>query len=88
MKQGKPFFQISFILAGLLLIAFFIVLITKTKQFPKGIDLYFENKLVAERLAHRLNNKFDLKTKKTFEQHGWNKMKDKPNYRTIILLRR
>jgi len=60
----------------------------KVEDQKEGLDLHFRNKVLAKRLASELTKAFNCKMSETREQYGWDKQKNRPKYRSVILLRR
>lgn len=57
------------------------------KCLKRGADIYFTSRIIARPIAVELARKFNLKMSETSEAHGWNQSKNKPKYRSIILLK-
>jgi nonsense-mediated mRNA decay protein 3 len=60
--------------------------ITKIEEQERGIDLLFIDKEPAKQLAADLKAEFNLRMSRTSEQYSWDKMKNRPKYRLVILL--
>jgi nonsense-mediated mRNA decay protein 3 len=60
----------------------------KIEDQKEGIDLHFTNKVSAKRLAGELVKAFGCKMSETSEQYSWDNTKNRPKYRSVILLRR
>ncbi len=61
--------------------------ILKIEDQPSGVDIFLASKEAARHLAAELRKDFDLKTKQSGDQYGWDKFKNKPKYRLVILMR-
>jgi len=60
----------------------------KIEDQREGLDLHFSNKVSAKKLAGELVKVFGCKMSETSEQYSWDKEKNRPKYRSVILLRR
>lgn len=61
--------------------------ILKIEHLPDGIDVFLTSKEAARHLATELRKDFDLWTKESGEAYGWDKFKNRPRYKLIILMR-
>jgi len=61
--------------------------IVKIQEARGGIDIYFFSQSKGRKLASRLKKRFGFSEKRSYEQHGHDFDKRRPNYREIISLR-
>ncbi len=61
--------------------------IVKAEEQKKGVDLFFGDKKTGKDAAGRIKTKFGLRMSQSAEQYSWNKSKNRPKYRHVMLLR-
>lgn len=61
--------------------------IVKIEEQKRGVDLYLHNLTAAKHLASELRKEFKARMSETSESYGWDRMKDRPQKRVIILLK-
>ncbi len=61
--------------------------VLKTEDSPNGVDIYFTNKEAAKHIASELRQKFEMWTKVSGQAYSWDKQKNRPRYKLVILLR-
>ncbi len=61
--------------------------ILKVEDQPTGADIFMTSKEAARHLAAELRKDFDLKTKESGDAYGWEKFRNRPRYRLVILMR-
>ena len=62
--------------------------ILKIEEQKRGIDLFMSSSTAAKHLAAELRKKFKCHMSETSELYSWDKMKNRPKKRAVILLRR
>lgn len=61
--------------------------VIKVKPVTNGVDIYFSDKDTGKSFARKLKNRYQLKSKSSFEQRGWDKSKDTSYKMPVILLK-
>lgn len=61
--------------------------ILKTEGQKRGIDIYFTNKEAAKHAAAEMRKEFNLFMKQSGQAYSWDKQKNRPKYKLVILLR-
>lgn len=61
-------------------------LIIKIKELRTGVDIHLRSRSDALNIAHNFKQRFGCQMKETHEQYGWDRKKNKPKYKTTILL--
>lgn len=60
--------------------------ITKIKESRRGIDVYLRSRNIALKMAHIFKQKFNCSMRESREEYSWNREKNKPKYKSTILL--
>ncbi len=61
--------------------------IIKIEEFERGFDYHFSNDSLAVDISRKLSRKFKSKVKETFELFSWDKLKNRPRKRRILMLK-
>lgn len=61
--------------------------VLKYEEQRMGFDAYITNKETARHLASELRQRFSLKTKESGQAYSWDKQRNRPKYKLVILLR-
>lgn len=61
--------------------------VLKYEEQRTGFDAYITNKETVRHLASELRQRFNLKTKESGQAYSWDKQKNRPKYKLVILLK-
>lgn len=62
--------------------------VNRIKPVTNGVDIYFSSKNEGKSFARNLKKQYDLESKSSYEQRGWNNSKSAPYKMNVILLRK
>jgi len=61
--------------------------VTRIKPVNNGIDIYFSDKDKSKAFARKMKSNYNLKSKSSFEQRGWDRSKNTSHKLPVILLK-